>query len=175
MQTLFDWASRYNYSVPGEPRVQCISKREMCCMCFFIDCQANISEGRNRGMNVQFMLSKKKGPRCDEFHSYKTASKMHLCCSSAYCWTCYLGTICILFECISAFSNGCNSSMWTLSNKYLKCSVEKSHFRVQWLFWSCSSGQLWNIRPCKACLFNQFPYFQLLTLLLVRATVLHNM
>lgn len=51
-------------------------------------------------------------------------------------------------------------------NKYLNCYVEKSHFRVQWLFWSCSSRQLWNIRPCKACLFNQFPYFQLLTLLL---------
>lgn len=76
MQTLFDWAIRYNYSVPGEPRVQCISKREMCCMCFFIDCQANISEGRNRGMNVQFMLSKKRGQDVMNF----TPTKQHQKC-----------------------------------------------------------------------------------------------
>lgn len=91
---------------------------------------------------------------------------MHLCCSWVHCWNAYLCVICILFECISALSNGCNSSMWTSSNKYLKCSVEKSHFRVQQFHRSCSSGQLWNIRPCKACLFNQFPYFQLPTLML---------
>lgn len=54
----------------------------------------------------------------------------------------------------------------TPSDEYLKCSVKKSHFRVQWLFWSCPSGKPWNMCSCKACLFNQFTHFQLLTLLL---------
>lgn len=114
-------------------------------------------------MNVQFRPSKRDKTRLSLLQN--SIRNMHsMCCSSAHCWSGSL--ICISFECISAFSDGCNSCMWTLPNEYLKCSVEKSHFRVQWLFGSCESGQPWNTRPCKACLFNQFPYFQLLTLLL---------
>lgn len=156
MHAFSDWSSWYNYSVSGwgEPHVPYISKKEMCCMCYFIDCQANILAGHNTGMNERFILSNKEKTWWVSLLRY------------AHLWCRYLNVICILFEYTFAFSYGCNSSMWTLSNEYLKCSVEKSHFRVQWLFWSCSSGQLWNIRPCKACLFNQFPYFQLLTLLL---------
>lgn len=109
-------------------------------------------------------LHRPKGIRRYEFPCYETASEICICVAVLH--IAEVVRFAFHLNAISAFSDGCNSSMWTLSNEYLKCSAEKSHFRVQWLFQSRSSGQLWNIRPCKACLFNQFPYFQLLTLLL---------
>lgn len=80
MQTLFDRASWYNYSVSGrgEPHVQCsTSARKKCAACATLQIAKQIFERTVYiGMNVQLILSKRGQ---EVMYSYKTWSEILIC------------------------------------------------------------------------------------------------
>lgn len=106
-----------------------------------------------------------KGTTHDKFPCYKTAAEICICVAVQHIaevfipvwFAFYLNTFLHLAMDVTP---ACEHRRTSIS------TVLWRHFRVQWLYRSCSSVQLWNICPCKACLINQFPYFQLPTLLL---------
>lgn len=76
--------------------VQYISKKGMCCVCYFLDFRGAVFIG----MNVQFIQSKK---RKDLIPLHRTAPGIWICCYIDAHW-CSGCLICISLECISAFS-----------------------------------------------------------------------
>lgn len=132
-------------------------------MCYFIDCQANVSEGRSMGANVKFTPSK-KGDKMNESPCDKTENicfaEAHNADAVASVWFAYyLHAFLHLATDVTPACEHCRTSIWNVLGRNpisgFNGSPEAAHPG------SCEIYAL-----VKLVYSINFPHFQLLTLLL---------